>query len=112
VTDEQKCTMVRTSKFAGCIHSLSLSPTSSRIAIAYGGEIALTDVIPNPYRLEDNIEHLPKPRILPCDPSKSSGTIAKSLRFTREKNHLVVTYAEDGIMYVLVDLSGLRLLVF
>ncbi|KAF9642820.1 WD40 repeat-like protein, partial [Thelephora ganbajun] len=41
MSKSMKCTVVQTSTFAGHIHSLSLSPTSSRIAIAYGNEIAL-----------------------------------------------------------------------
>lgn len=96
---KQKCTVVQTSTFAGCIHSISLSPTSSRIAIAYGNEIALTDVVPSPYRLKDNRKLLPKPPASPHGTSRSGGPIAKSLQFTR-KNRLVATYTAHGIVYV------------
>ena len=110
--DKQEDTVVQTSKFAGCIRSLSLSPTSSRIAIAYGNEIALTDVISNPYRLKDDREYLPMPPASPCvDPGKSDGLIVKSLQFTGKKNHLVVTYAGYGIVYVLAQPAGLCSLV-
>ena len=102
---KQQCAGVQTSTFGGYIHSISLSPTSPRIAIAYGNEIALTDVIPNPYRLKDSGEHLPKPPAFPHN--KSVGHIAKSLQFTR-KDHLVVTYTGQGIVYVPVRLSELR----
>lgn len=97
---KQKCTVIQTSTLMGCIHSVSLSPTSSRIAIAYGNEIALTDVIPNPYRLKDNREYLPKPPASPHGSSKSGGPIAKSLQFMRKKNRLVATYTAHGIVYV------------
>ena len=96
---KQKCTTVKTSTFAGCIHSISLSPTLSRIAIAYGNEIVLTDIIPGPYRLEDNKKLLPKPPASPHSTGKSGGPIAKSLQFTR-KNRLVATYTAHGIVYV------------
>lgn len=96
---KQKSTVVQTSMFAGCIHSISLSSTLSRIAIAYGNEIALTDLIPNPYRLGDSREFLPKP---PAShgTNKSGGPIAKSLQFMRKKNHLVATYTAHRIVYV------------
>jgi hypothetical protein len=96
----QKCTVVQTSTFAGHIHSLSLSPTSPGIAIAYGNEIALAVVISNPYRLKDDREYLPKPPAYHLGANKPGGPVAKSLQFTRKKNHLVVTYAAHGIVYV------------
>jgi len=98
MSGSMKCTDIQTSTFGGYIHSLSLSPTSSRIAIAYGNEIALTNVILNPYRLKDHRECLPKPPSSPHGPSKSGGPVAKSLRFMRKKNHLVVTYTGHGIV--------------
>jgi len=100
IMGKQKSTAVQTSTFAGCIHSISLSPTSSRIAIAYGSEIALTDIISNPYRLRDNQQCLPKPPASPHGANKSGGPIAKSLQFMRKKNHLVATYTAHGIVYV------------
>ena len=105
---KQEHSVVQTSKFAGCIRSLSLSSTSSRVAIAYGNEVALTDVISNPYRLKDDREYLPMPPTSPhIDPSKSGGPIVESLQFTRKKNRLVVTYAGHGIVYVLALSAGL-----
>jgi hypothetical protein len=77
---------------------LSLSPTS-RIAIAYGNEIVLSEVIYNPPCLEDNREYLPRPPASPLGANKSGGPVARSLHFTRKKNHLVVTYATHGIVY-------------
>ncbi|KAF9643352.1 hypothetical protein BDM02DRAFT_3191787 [Thelephora ganbajun] len=97
---QQKSTVVQTSTFAGRIHSLSLLSTSPRIAIAYGNEVTLTDVIPNPYRLKENQERLPKPQAAPHGPNKSGGPIVKSLQFMRKKNNLVVTYTRHGIVYI------------
>jgi hypothetical protein len=102
---EQECT-VRTSRFGGSIHSLSLSPISPRIAVGYGNEVALTTVIFNPNRLGDDRELLPKPPSSPYGPAKSAGPVAKSLHFMEKKNQLVVTYAGHGIVYVLPHLSG------
>lgn len=104
--DEQECIDIQTSTFGGYIHSLALSPTSSRIAIAYGNEVALTDVIPTPYRLKEDRKHLPKPPSSSHGPSKSGGPIAKSLWFMRDENHLVTTYTGHGIAYVSAGLTG------
>ncbi|KAF9787389.1 WD40-repeat-containing domain protein [Thelephora terrestris] len=98
MSKSMKCTVVQTSTFAGHIHSLSLSPTSPGIAIAYGNEIALAVVISNPYRLKDDREYLPKPPAYHLGANKPGGPVAKSLQFTRKKNHLVVTYAAHGIV--------------
>lgn len=97
---KKKSTAVRTSIFTGCIHSISLSPISSHIAIAYGSEIALTDIISNPYRLKDHRQCLPKPPASPHGANKSGGPIVKSLQFMRKKNRLVATYTAHGIVYV------------
>ena len=102
---EQECT-IQTSRFGGCIHSMSLSPRSPRIAIGHGNEIALMTTISGPNRLGDDRELLPKPQSSPYGPAKSAGPIAKSLHFMEKKNQLVVTYAGHGIVYVLPLFSG------
>lgn len=102
-TGGQECTVVQTSAFAGRIHSLSLSPTSSRIAIAYGNEITLTDVISNPSRLKVNQEYLPRPPASPQGTKKLGEPIAKTLHFMRKRDHLVVTYAAHGIACALSE---------
>ena len=56
--------------------------------------------MPNPYRLKDNRERLPRPPASPHGANKSGGPIVKSLQFMRKKNHLVATYTAHGIVYV------------
>jgi len=100
---KQQCTVVQTSTFAGCIHSISFSPASSRIAIAFGYEIALTDVIPKPYRLKDSRECLPKPPASPYGDNKPGRPLTNSIQFMRKKNYLVATYTAHGIVYVPIE---------
>ena len=96
---KQKLAVVQISSFGGCIYSLSFSKISPRVAVAYGNEVALTDLIPNPYRLKDDREHLPKPSTISYDHHKLGGPTVKSLQFVRD-DHLVVTYAGHGILCV------------
>lgn len=102
----QGSVVVWTSNFDGPIHSLSTFPASRCAAIAYGSEVALTEVLFNPHRLNEERKHLPKLPSASQFPTKLPEQIATSLCFLRNKDQLLVTYATHGIVYVVPFLSG------
>ena len=90
-----------TSNFGGPIHSLSLSPAASTLAVGYGEDVSLAKMKSNPYSLAEDRELLPKPT---PHPQPSSGRalqpVAMSLHFLGKKNKLIVTYLNYGIVWV------------
>lgn len=101
ITTVQERIVVGTSTFNGPIRSMSIFPASRRAAIAYGSEIVLTKVLFNPPQLSDERKPLPKPPSASQFSTKLSEPIATSLHFFGNKDHLLVTYATHGIMYVI-----------
>lgn len=94
----QENVVVWTSTFDGPIHSLSIFPTSHCVAIAYGNEVVLTEVLFNPNRLNDKRKHLPKLPSASQFSTKLPEPIATSLHFLGDKNQLLVTYTAHGIV--------------
>lgn len=99
-TTAQENFVVWTSTFNGPIRSLAISSASRCVAIAFGSEIVLAQVLFDPHRLKYERRHLPKLPSASQLPKKLPEPIATSLCFLGSKNQLLVTYATHGIVYV------------
>ena len=101
IDDPQEIAIESTSSFGGPIRSLSFSPANPTLAVAYGEDISIAKFTFNPYGLNGDYKFLPEPPSHPQLPAgRSPQSVAMSLHFFEERNQLIVTYLNYGIVWV------------